>query len=595
MPPRDAVPQAGVHAARRNGGAVRRAATAALMAVASLGAPVLPATPMRADAQGARSRAESAARRDQRRFEQYRRFLLPTVPPRDGRCDVRIGRFCYWDDNHDPRIRAERPEVLRARARLRASLDSLAAIDPTSDFIAGQQVRYALEAGDVAGAVALTAHCAASPWWCHALRGLALHRAGRETASASVFDSALAAMPNAQRCAWLDVGRWLPSGAHLADSTHTCAARERASERVFWLAAPLLTWKPDAMRDEMLARRTLGVILAGTAIPHRLGWGSDLAEMSLRYGWPDQWAREEDPGLLPTGPDISVLGNEPRPSFSFLPDRHALDAPFDAEPEDWRLTGDREATMRYAPGWLRAIDTLSVQIARFRRAGGDSMVVVAAYDAGDSLRGDTVSAAALLSAGIAPGSTLAFARGDASPQGAIVLEAPARRALAAVEVVDSARRRAARWRAGIAPLPGTTLVSDLLVGVAVPDGPPTLKRHARFAIAPLRVTARDTIALYWESYARASPGAPARVTLRLTPLSAGLFRRVARGLGLAQAREPLALAWDDPGTPDSASARSLRVGIPDVPAGRYRIELVIEAAGSRGVASRVLVVEKRPR
>lgn len=579
----------------------------ALLACASLLAASLPRVSAAAGAQHERSPAERAAGDAQRDFERSRRLQLPRVAARGGGCDVTIGRFCYWDDNSDSPLPVERPKVVRARARLRAALDSLGALDPTSDHIAGQRVRYALDAGEPLSATEFLDDCAATVWWCQALRGLAWHRAGKESRSAAAFDSAIAAMPDTLRCAWLDIEAWLPPGTHLSASDHPdCAEQERLSARVFWLAAPLLSWHPSAARDEFLSRRTLITIIAGTVTPQHLSWGSDQVELTLRFAWPTSWAREDEPvGMLPA-PEIRVVGHGPAPSFSVVPNRHALERPFEAAPGDWKLSGDRTPPMRYAPGWLAMIDTLPVQLARFVRADGDSMVVVAVYDAreslgdsavgrsewGDSARGDSgsaVRAAALLA--VAPDSTLAIGRRAGAPSGAITIESASRSALAAVEVVDSARSRAARWRGAVAPLPRSALVSDLLVGMAGAGVPPMLlDSAARHAIAALRVSAGDTIALYWESYARATPDDPAHVALRVVPLSAGVFTRIARWFGLARAEPPIALEWDDSGGAVARLGRSLRVAIPDMPEGRYRIELVVESGGERGTAAREIVV-----
>src|SRR6185312_13893393 len=111
--------------------------------------------------------------------------------------------------------------------------------------------------------------------------------------------------------------------------------------------------------------------------------------------------------------------------------------PFDAKPADWAVTNEATTQMQYAPGWLRAIDTMTVQIARFLR--GDTMVVVAVYDGRrvmDSVR-PTAIAAASLSAGLAPESTLDLRRTPAGRTGVLVLRAQMRPVLAAVEVIDS--------------------------------------------------------------------------------------------------------------------------------------------------------------
>jgi hypothetical protein len=583
-------------------------------------------------AQRPRTPAEREARQVQRNFESYRRFQLPRVVPREGSCDITIGRFCYWDDNSDSPLPAERANVTRARERLRASLDSLAALDSTSDYIAGQSVRYALEAHDAEAAVAFLDDCDATPWWCLALRGLVWHRTGNESRSTVAFDSALAIMPDDFRCEWLDVEKWLPAGTHIWKDHDDCAERERSGARVLWLAAPLLTWQPAATRNELLARRTLLRILRGTPTPHRIGWGSDLVEIALRFGWPDSWAREDEAVSSLMTPEIRVVGHEPTPSFDFVPDRHALESPLEASPDDWQLVGSRKPRMRYAPGWVTMIDTLPVQISRFLRAGGDSMLVVAAFDAKGMLTDSVVAfrsppganeseervaasaldgassrstpdalssvsdsavaprAAALLA--VSAESTLAASEAARDTSGAIFLASTRRPVLAAVEVRDSAHSRAARWRGSGQPLDSTALLSDILVGLAAGGAAPPilLDSAASRAIAPLVVSAGDTIALYWESYAHATTEHPARVRLRLVPLSSGFFGRVAHALGLKHKEPPVSLAWDDPGDPGSRPGRALRVAIPDVPDGSYRIELVIEAGGRQGSAARRIVV-----
>ncbi|HEU4585244.1 MAG TPA: hypothetical protein VFR95_05815 [Gemmatimonadaceae bacterium] len=633
MPPRAASPRAGN--ARLVRGVARYTGRALVLALASLFATALPCVPREAAAQRPRTPAEREARHVQRTFESYRRFQLPRVMPRDGSCDVTIGRFCYWDNNDDTPLPAEHESVTRARERLRASLDSLAALDSTSDYIAGQSVRYALEAHDADAAIAFLDDCDATPWWCLALRGLTWHRVGSESRSTAAFDSALAVMPDAYRCEWMDVEKWIPSGTHLWDDDHDdCAGHEEAARRVLWLAAPLLTWQPEATRNELLARRTLLRLLRGTSTPHRIGWGSDLVEVSLRFGWPDSWAREEEAIgsiMMPSG--IRVVGEEPKPSFSFVPNRHALESPLEAAPDDWQLDGDRKPPMRYAPGWVTTIDTLPVQLARFLRAGGDSMLVVAVFDARTMLTADSIvasgsppdsngtdahaatgaqdgappagmlgeapstpdsaatpRAAALLA--VSAESTLAAGEAERDTSGAIVLASTRRPVLAAVEVMDSALSRAARWRGSVQPLDSTALLSDILVGLAAGGAPPPILLDSATprAIAPLVVSAGDTIALYWESYARATKEHPARVRLRLVPLSSGFFGRVVHALGLKHREPPVSLAWDDPGSPDSQPGRALRVAIPDVPDGSYRIELVIEAGGRQGSAARKIVV-----
>jgi len=567
--------------AARHGRPIHRLAALSLVAMG------LVCARAHADGQRLASMPERQARHAQREFEVLRRALLPRVPARTGGCDFTIGELCYWDDNDDAPLPPERPRVAHARDQLRSSLDSLGAIDSANDYIVGQRVRYAVEAGDAAGAAAAVAHCAATPWWCEALRGFAWHFLGAEAESAAAFDSALAEMPDTLRCQWLDVRPWIPSGTHAGSSggANDCTARAEMSRRVFWLSAPLLTWRRDAVRDELFARRTLIKLLSGTANPQFTFWRWDSEELSLRYGWPDQWAREDAPIGSIDYASVRVVGDEPRPSFSVVPNRRALESPFTARPGDWQLTDNRSALMRYAPRWLRSIDTLPVQIARFR-GPGDSMVVVAAFD-GQTLvdsGSTTMVAAASLSTGLAAESTMAIGLATSAPVGAIVLVAPPHPSLGAVEVFDSVGGRAARWRAGIAPLPDSAAISDLLVGRAASAfDPRNPEDAARVAMPTLRVGVGDTLALYWETYLHPAPAAPVRTTVRLTR-AAGFFGRI-----FGHEHVGPALSWED-AYPNPSPARSIRFGLAGVPPGRYRLEVTVQTGRVRGTSAREINV-----
>ncbi len=531
---------------------------------------------------------DQRARDDQVAFAELRRRLLPVVSAGGHLCEYSVGRLCYWDDPSGPSIPAEAPGVVTARARLRAFLDSLGGLDPASGYIVGQRVRYDLEAHDDAAASRAAAGCAAMPWWCEALRGLVRHRAASEAVSAATYDSALATMPDSVRCLWLDVDPWLPRYAqsHGRTDGHHCDAQMQTSARLFWLGAPLLTWRRNALRNEFLSRRTMQMLLADSVNRGLPSFDWDVGALSLRYGWPDRWAR----GNV-SGGDPPLVGSLPRPSFDFVPNPDVLAKPFDATAGDFALTNDPAAQMQYAPGFVRAIGTMAVQIARFRR--GDTMVVLAVYDGraiADSLN-PTVIAAGSLSAGLAPDSTFALGLTPGEATGAIVLRAPARPALAAIELIDSSRARAERWRAGIEPLPASSTISDLLIGVGGPTFDPFSPETAGdYAVPVLRFTPHDTVALYWESYLDTPPGTAVRVSVRLTRLATGLFGRLGRAVGLTNGDAEPTIAWTEIRS-DPAVARSIRLGIPDVPPGRYRIEVSMQAQGVGGTTWRDIEVD----
>ena len=158
-----------------------------------------------------------AARSEQARFEAIRRRHLPwTWSGSGGSCDERIGRFCLThnddDDSDDWRPPPEPEPVQRARAALLVRLDSAAARVPADGWIAGQRVRYHLEAGDSASAARAAAECRAARWWCLALGGYTQHAGGNFVAADSLFRDALSAMPDKERREWNDLSVVLGDG-----------------------------------------------------------------------------------------------------------------------------------------------------------------------------------------------------------------------------------------------------------------------------------------------------------------------------------------------------------------------------------------------
>src|SRR5439155_18255515 len=114
------------------------------------------------------------ARGAQVRFESVRRMLLPRDRSYDGGsrvCDARIGRFCYWYDSSESTVVPEPARIVDARAKLLVVLDSAATAQPSEPWIAGQRVRYLIEAGRLEDAAAAARACRAQRWWCSSLEG----------------------------------------------------------------------------------------------------------------------------------------------------------------------------------------------------------------------------------------------------------------------------------------------------------------------------------------------------------------------------------------------------------------------------------------
>jgi hypothetical protein len=474
-----------------------------------------------------RTDAGRQARAAVRDFEFGRRRQLPEVAGGgSGRCDVQIGRICYWDNNGDPPLPPERPATMRARAALVERLARAAADDSTDDWTVGQHVRYRLELGDAAGADSAAAGCRGTPWWCQALVGLVRHATGDHVAAERAHDSARALLPDvAARCAWDDVSPWLPPDAARGYRRLACGSPERGRyEARFWrLAQPFWALAANDLRTELAARRTLARLHGTAPNPFGMPWGDDLAEGDVRYGAPVAWAAR--PAAMGSPGDRPITGDEPRPSYDFTPDGRTLaPARLLGRPLPGAVSGAGAWALarpvpqtRYAPRYTAlGVRALDHQIARFRR--GDTLVIVGAYaapdtgPAGPTGAGDTPPVRpsahrfAALVLDDSAGRPAAAARRDAAPAtGALTLAVPAPGApasaapgagtapawLAALEVLDTAavpdtgranrdgrdgvpansrpqapgrprRGRAARARTPVAALPADAQLSDLL-------------------------------------------------------------------------------------------------------------------------------------
>ena len=534
------------------------------------------------------------ARSAQIAFERTRRANLPiNTRGTSGRCDVRVGRLCYWWDEGEW---AGPPEPARTKAARTALLERLATLGgrlPGDDWIVGQRVRYLVEEGRDEDAARVSRECRAAASWCAALAGYALHAAEDFAGADSAFDAALAAMSDADRCRWTDISLLLDGDAYKRYEKLACSERGPFEERFWALARPLHLLPANDLRTEHFARLTMAELIRTSRYAHDMSWGDDVKELMIRYGWETHWSRE--PPSVSNNTSVHVVGHEPTPAFAFVPNDEVVVAPASAGSSDWSLR-DRLARSRYAPGYARSMRSLEPQVAFFRR--GDSAVVVAAFDVrADTLFArDSIAAAMAVAPAAAPESVTIFR--DAPVARHHVLTAGARwePVLVSVEARDSAERRVARTRAVFRP-PATSdssrvTVSDLLLFDDPASLPASLDDATARARGSLRVDRSEPVGVYWEMYGIAPGGETLDYTLTVTRIGSPWLRRAAEKLGVVDRRAPVRMKWDEPAArPDGVRARALAVDFSTLPAGRYRIDLELRAAGqSPAVASRVVDV-----
>ena len=516
-----------------------------------------------------------SAKRAQADFEARRHSLLPEVGTSGGRCDAIIGRFCYWVDEEAEHPR-EPARIGKLREGLLSRLGAYAAASPGDRWIVGQRVRYLVEGARYADAVAAAHECRAETSWCAALTALALHAMGETHAADSAVSASLDAMPEAERCAAIDIEPLLDGPFRERFHRATCAERDSLATRWWWLAQPLYVTDGNPLRAELFARRTLARLAAESRSPYAMAPGKDLEAMVLRYGWPVAWGKPPVRIGMTLGSEGAV-GFDAKPTLAFGPSARAIEDVSSVGDDSYHLT-DPRAPARFTPQEVTAIGSLRRQVSAFRR--GDSTLIVAAFDA----EGDTALANAqdpmpalvlLRDEHTAP----IIVRGVAGKRGVLSGTSPWRPALVAVEMLDTATRRSARARDGLSARDSVAYrvdLSDLLLfGAADSSSAFTLDGVAANALASDRVASGTRLGLFWEMYGLVA-NERVTATVGLVPTGSGLLRRLAERARLAQPRSPVHLQWSDaPEVVGSVGGRALVLQLVDIPPGRYTVELTV--------------------
>lgn len=529
------------------------------------------AAPAPADA-----RLQRDARAAQSRFEGIRRAHLPTdlSGGSAGRCDARIGRYCYWYDSTDAGVVREAKQITEARERLLSFLDSAVAQSPADGWLVGQRTRYLIEVGRAADATRGARACRAERWWCAALEGLSLHVDQRYAAADSVFQMALSEMPPPQRCEWLDLSALLADRPARELSQAGCSERAQLAERLWTLGQPLWSSAGNDLRTEHFARLTMANILARSANAYGMAWGDDSRELLVRYGWAERYSRQSPSPYVIASP--SVTGHDREPSYSFFPDVRSARAMPALTSGSWRLR-EASARTRYAPLHIEALHELPHQLVRFPRA--DSMLIAVAFRVFDTaLARDSLNARL----SVYHNSEL---RAAGPRDGALWMTVPNDTQVASIEVRGVTTRRAARARYTIDPLAcAQWCVSDLLLfDSSAGDVSGNVAQAIPNAITESTVSNRTPLGVLWEVHGTVS-SAPVSLSLTVSPVNVSVARRLATRLHLAQAIAPVRLHWQAT-IHASPEGQSVTLRLPPSARGWYRVLLTIEPPGARPITT----------
>jgi hypothetical protein len=522
------------------------------------------------------------ARRAQSDFEIRRRRLLPVTYGSGGRCDVQLGRFCYWHDDEESDPPDEPPSIGKLRGSLLGQLGEWARDLPGDRWIAGQRVRYLIESDSVARAVEAAQACEAEPAWCSALAGLAYHAARRFEASDSAFDAALTRMPDADRCRWEDIEELLPPRAAEAYSRLDCATRRILGNRAWFLADPAWTSPGNDRRTEHYSRHVMSELERRSRSTYESTWGEDTHRLIVRYGWPTRWSRAPEAMSRPWS--VHVIGHEPHPSFQFFPDDSVLAAPQMLSTEAWDLK-PREARSRYAPAYARRVRAVDAQIARLPR--GDSMQLIVAYDVARDTALFSVDAVA--QSVVLDSSGVVYLRQELrnrSGRGVARMTLPGEPAFIGIELTDSTRESLGIARESVSPpernADGARL-SDPIVFFQPAAGDGTLDAILDRVAGSDAIPQGHSIGLYWDLERREARADSVTWTVTVVPRDAGLLRRVARLLRLRPGASPVHVSFTEPIGAAERTHRVITLDVRVLPRGTY--ELTLSAATSRGGGS----------
>ncbi len=542
------------------------------------GAP--PARP-RAQAGADSARDARRARDAQVTFERIRRANLPWEGGGGGRCEVRLGRFCWWYDAEATPLPAEKEAISRRRRELLGELDSLAALHPGDDWLAAMRVHYRVDGGEPVAADSAARECQATPWWCDALRGYTAHVRGDARLADSSFAAALSGMDDATRCRWTDIHTLLPSDARERYEELSCAERAPLERRYWMLGRPRLAAPANEWRNEFFTRRVQSWIAERSRTPHNLAWGRDAEELVMRYGWPVMWGRVQPPSTGLVAAEPGVVGHDPSPSFVFGAREELLDSLAEAGDDGWDLRS-RFGESRYAPPGVRRIAPVAAQLARFRR--GDSLLVAAAFAASD----DSLTAPAARLAAALDDSVTVVGVEDSLRRGTAMLMLAAPPRLLGVEIADTTTGTFGRTRLLYRPDSGGARVSlsDLLLYRAGAEPAAELDSALARAIPGDTVGRDRPLGIFWETYGLAPSGENVEVAVTVERIDRSWFRSARQRLGLADDDTPLRIHWSDArASAQGIAPHAVSLDLANLPAGRYRVTLSLAPDGARPVSA----------
>ena len=549
--------------------------------------------------------AFKAARSAEAEYERAARRLAPLgTSEQGGECDEYVGRFClYYDSGRDP-LPAEPPEIRQFRERAIDRLETALAFNPARPATAFPLVRLYLENRQPAGAVAVAHRFRAASTDAAAgamLLTAALHAAARITEAEEAIADWLAAVDSAERRRLGDL-RWLLTSQEEKRYRQLTGTGLEAYERRFWrYADALYLTAGNEVRTEHFARHAESrLIEIAPFVFGATSWGTDVAELTIRYGTVKARTRRWPPPI--GGTDLQITEHWDPEQMSYAAPELDTVLRIRARPAvGWPLDTVRSVS-GHAPSTFRRMVALEHQANVFQDPDGALHLRVDGIAVRDSAAGDRApyqqglfvmdADLAVVAGGPAP----AWTRGD-SLLVRSTLPLPRAGRFYSAEVLDGRTRFAARARYPIElPLSDDGLfLSSILIARPFPPGALPTSRAANLDPLPsLVLTTGQSFGVYAEVVL--GRPAPAKVNVELelvsidgSPALLRAARWLGQRLGIGGRPPPRRLTW----TAEIADARPTAIAVTidpgNVKAGRYLVEMAVVHGGRRAAARREIV------
>lgn len=470
--------------------------------------------------------------------EQLRDLRVPTMG---------MPGYCpYWTDaSHRGRtavqsieaqlLPAFRTTIASKRRSLIYTLDSLFALNHADMLLAGQLVRFALDADDTTSANRANSSCEADQAFCLRLRALVQLYANRTARADSLFSEARRKSREGGACGDSLIRFLTDLGRRDNTTDSTCAERNASEERLWWLSNPLWSAPVNYRRLAHEQRRIEVSLREQVHLDEWTDFSRELAprasSLVIRYGWPSIVSLldsgEQKSHLMVNPHDKDAAGRQlgapqySRDRYAVVPSAEVLTNPFSASRTSWPqgMESSRDALWSPWPAEHARLRPLlftdaALQVSRFLRDQHLRIVVAAALTSNLSFGHSSLWRHTLVWSSHPDSiSIIASTTAAVSERIRVLADAPIGPSILSLESrpsgADSAEF-AVRGREGQTPSANLTGVlrdsvglSDILLTDALNESSltrPRLDLVSASARASSTIASSEPLGLYWETY-----------------------------------------------------------------------------------------------